>query len=350
MVKPRAAKAAKSAPRTRAPRKLVAVGKSHTDLAYAREVVQTEAQAIANVAERFDESFVRAVAAIADCQGRIVVTGMGKAGFLAQRLSAIFASVGIPSLYLHPADAVHGDLGRVARGDLLIAISNSGATDEVLRLLPALEHLDVTLMVLTGRRHSPLAKAAHHLLDIGPLDEACPLGMVPTASSAALHALGDALAMTVSRNRNLSTEEYARLHPGGSLGRSMVRVREVMREGESNPIVREDAPLSTAIVTMTNTKGRPGCAVVTDKAGRLAGIFTDGDLRRLIEGGKLDLHTPVGKVMNARPVTVDPEDRVIDAADLLRERRIDQVAVVDDARHPVGLLDVQDLLAARFVE
>lgn len=351
-------RAAKPLPRARGPRRLEPVPatgreggrKGHPDLAYARQVVQTEAQAVANVARRLDQGFVEAAAAIAGCRGRVVVTGMGKAGFLAQRLSAILASVGIPSLYLHPAEAVHGDLGRVTSGDLLVAISNSGATEELLRLIPALESMGVEIIALTGRRSSPLARSADYLLDIGPLDEACPLGLVPTASSAALHALGDALAMTVARNRKLSTEEYARFHPGGSLGRSMARVREVMREGESNPLVRDDAPLSEAIVVMTNTRGRPGCAVVTDKQGRLAGIFTDGDLRRLIEHGELHLDAPVGRVMNDHPVTVDPADRVVDAAEVLRARRIDQVAVVDSERRPVGLLDVQDLLAANFIE
>jgi arabinose-5-phosphate isomerase len=328
----------------------LAPGNVHPDLAYARQVVATEARAVQNVAERLDESFARAVASICACNGRVVVTGMGKAGFLAQRLSAICASVGIPSLYLHPADAVHGDLGRVTQGDVVIALSNSGATEEILRLLPTLKTVGVTLIVLTGRRHSPLARAAAAVVDNGPIDQACPLGLVPTASSAALHALGDALAMTVTRNRNVSTEEYARYHPGGSLGRTMVRVREVMRDGAANPLVQKAATLSEAIVVMTNTRGRPGCAVVVDRQGRLAGIFTDGDLRRLLENGTLDLHAAVGTVMNARPKTVAPTDLVVDAAEVLRARAIDQVAVVDSKRRPVGLLDVQDLLAARFIE
>lgn len=330
--------------------RLRAVDGDHPDLAYARQVVQTEAAAVANVAGRVDAAFVKAAAAIAGGDGRVVVTGMGKAGFLAQRLSAIFASVGIPSLYLHPADAAHGDLGRVSRGDVVIAISNSGTTEELVRLIPTLKAIGVTLVALTGRGASPLGRAADHLLDIGPIDEACPLGMVPTASSAALHALGDALAMTVTRNRKVSTEEYARNHPGGALGRNLVAVREVMRAGDANPLIAARSTISEAIVVMSRTKGRPGCAVVVDAAGKLAGIFTDGDLRRRLESGELDLSLPVARVMNAAPTAVRPDDKVVAAAEVMRARRIDQVPVVDGRGRPVGLLDVQDLLAARFIE
>ncbi len=300
-------------------------------------------------AERLDASFVEAVELVASCRGRVVVTGMGKAGFLAQRLSAILASVGTPSLHLHPADAVHGDMGRVADDDVVIAISNSGSTEEILRLLPTLRHLGVKLIALTGRADSPLAKAADVVLDIGPIDEACPLGMVPTASSAALHALGDALAMVVSQRRPISTEEYARNHPGGSLGRQMVKVKELMRVGEANPLVAEGARIRDVLLVMTNTRGRPGCALVVARDGTLAGIFTDGDLRRLLEKGEVDLDHPVGEVMCREPTTIDPNQRVIEAADLLRQRHIDQLPVVDAQQRPIGLLDIQDLLTSRFL-
>lgn len=344
MPKPRAASP------IRAPRKLGAAPRSSEDRATARQVLAAESHAIAQVSERLDSGFSLAVDAVVRCRGRIVVTGMGKAGFLAQRLSALFASVGMPSLYLHPADAAHGDLGRVGTGDVLVALSNSGSGDELVRLLPSLKALRVTLIAITGKASSPLGRAAQHVLAIGSHDEACPLGLVPTASSAALHAMGDALAMGASRRRPISRQDYARLHPGGALGRALVRVEAVMRTGAAIPHVSHAQPLSKAIAVMTQTPGRPGCALVCDARGKLLGIFTDGDLRRLIEQGALDLNQPVGQVMSANPVTVQPSDLAVDATELLRARHVDQVAAVDARGKLVGLLDVQDLLAARFLE
>ena len=319
-------------------------------LASARELIEAEARAVDGLAARLDETFAEAVGAIASCEGRVVVTGMGKAGFLAQRLSALFASLGIASLYLHPAEAAHGDLGRLTDGDLLIALSQSGATEELLRLLPAVRGLGIAVVALTGRADSPLGRAASHALSTGAIDEDGTWGRVPTASSAALHALGDALALGVARARGISQEKVARLHPGGAMGRATAQVRQVMREGEAVPRVAAEATLARAVAVMTETIGRPGCALAVDRAGRLAGIFTDGDLRRLIERGELDLKARLRAVMSADPVTVSPEARVLEAAQLLRDRRIDQVAVVDRAGRPVGLLDVQDLLAAHFID
>jgi len=337
-------------PLARAPSSLRAVSAPADDLALARSVIAAEARAISGVSERLDSGFTLAVEAIVHCEGRVVVTGMGKAGFLAQRLSALLASVGFSSLYLHPADAAHGDLGRVAKGDVLIALSNSGASEELVRLLPALEELGVILIAVTGRADSPLGRAAHHVLGVGAHDEACPLGLVPTASSAALHAMGDALVMACSARRPISRQDYARLHPGGALGRALVRVDAVMRTGAAIPRVPDAAPLSKAIAVMTETAGRPGCALVCGARGKLVGIFTDGDLRRLIEQDALDLNRPVGQVMSAHPVTVAPDALATDATEVLRARRVDQVAVVDARGKLVGLLDVQDLLAARFLE
>ena len=322
------------------------------DAAYAREVIRLESAAVGALAERVNGEFLRAVELVLDCTrrgGRVVVTGMGKPGFIAQKLSATFSSIGTPSLYLHPAEALHGDLGRLMTGDLIVALSNSGETDEVVRLLPALKRMGTPIVALTSDPRSQLARAADVVLEIGPNPEACPLGLAPTTSTIALLALGDALAMTVLHKRGFSLQQFAELHPGGSLGRRLTRVREVMRTGRANPVVKADAPLREAVAVMTRTEGRPGATSVTDKSGKLCGIFTDGDLRRLVEAGDVDFSQPVESVMGKAPRTVEPDDLVSTAADLLRERKVDQVPVVDPQGRVVGLLDVQDLLAARLI-
>ncbi|MBX5481557.1 MAG: KpsF/GutQ family sugar-phosphate isomerase [Myxococcaceae bacterium] len=318
---------------------------SQTDvLQFARDVLATEARAILAVSERLGQSFQKAIDALLSCDGQIVTTGMGKPGFIAQKLSATLASTGTRSIYLHPAEAVHGDLGRVARGDVVIALSNSGVTEEIVRLVPSLRRIGVTLIAITGDPTSALGRAADVVLDIGRIDEACPLGLVPTASTAALHAVGDALAMTLVKLKQFSSAEYAVFHPGGKLGRSVMRVFEVMRAGEANPLVRETAPLHEVVVVMTNTPGRPGAANVVDRHGKLVGIFTDGDLRRLVERGRTDFSIPVKDVMGRHPRYVSPEELVLTAAARMREASVDQLPVVDADGKPVGLLDVQDLL------
>jgi arabinose-5-phosphate isomerase len=318
-------------------------------LAYARDVLEAEARAILGLTERLGEAFLRAVELVRDCAGQAVVTGMGKAGHIGQKLSATLASTGVRSFFLHPAEAVHGDLGRVGRGDVILALSNSGSTEELVRLLPSFKRLGTPVIALTGDTDSALARGADVVLDIGRIEEACPMGLVPTTSTAALHALGDALTMAVLRSRPFGTSEYALLHPGGKIGRSVMRVGELMRAGNANPIVRDTARLSEAVVVMTNTVGRPGATNVVDREGRLVGIFTDGDLRRLVEKGQTNFDAPLMEVMGKRPRFVSPEMLVLEAARLMREARVDQLPVVDAEGRAVGLLDVQDLLAARFV-
>ncbi len=317
-------------------------------VARARSVLSVEAAAVRGLVDRVGDSLAEAVEAILACPGRVVLTGMGKSGFIAQKLSATFASTGTPSLYLHPAEALHGDLGRVVRDDLVLALSNSGATDELLRLVPAVRRIGARIVAMTGDAGSPLARAADLVLDIGPVDEACPLGLAPTASTLALLAMGDALAMTVLENREFGSDEYALLHPGGSLGQAVRRVAELMRTGPANPVVAEQASLSKAIGVMTRTPGRPGATSVVDKRGKLVGIFTDGDLRRLVESGAPDFSLAVGKVCGRAPKTVRPEQLVRDAAQLIKSWRVDQVPVVDSEGRPVGLLDVQDVLGLKL--
>ncbi len=320
---------------------------AQAQLAFARTVLDQEARAIHGLEARLGEGFLAAAALLHGCRGHVVVTGIGKPGFIAQKLSATLASIGLPSLYLHPAEAAHGDLGRVTKRDVVVALSNSGATEELLRLLVPLKRVGARLVAITGDGDSALAQAADVVVDIGVIDEACPMGLVPTASSAALHAVTDALAMTVAWRRDFSPTDYARFHPGGKLGRSVLTVREVMRQGKANPVVRDDATLSEAVVVMTNTPGRPGATNVVDAKGRLVGIFTDGDLRRLAEQKRLKLSKKVALVMARHPRCVGPEELVLAAAALMREARVDQLPVVDGAGLAVGLLDVQDLLAAR---
>lgn len=319
-------------------------------LRYAVEVLEAEANAILSVRERLGPSFLKTLEAMLECEGQVVVTGMGKPGFIARKLSATLASTGIRSIYLHPAEAVHGDLGRVSRGDVVLALSNSGSTEEIVRLLPALKRLGAQVIALTGDARSPLGQGADLVLDIGRIDEACPMGLVPTASTAALHAVGDALAMTLLKHRQFSTESYAQFHPGGKLGRSVMRVHELMRSGNRNPIVQASASLRQALVVMTNTPGRPGATHVVDTKGRLVGIFTDGDLRRLMEAPKpVSLEKPVSEVMGKHPRFVSPEELVMTAIAQMREVHVDQLPVVDADGRPVGLLDVQDILDARLV-
>ncbi len=323
-------------------------GSSAEHLEYARTVLEAEANAILSMRARLSRGFVDAVELMLACPGHVVVTGIGKPGFIAQKLSATLASTGVPSIYLHPAEAGHGDLGRVSRGDVVLALSNSGATEEIVRLLPSLRRVGAKTVAITGDVRSALARGADVVVDIGRIDEACPMGLVPTASSAALHAVGDALAMTMVKARNFTSEEYAVLHPRGQLGRSVMRVFEVMRAGDANPRVRENARLSEAVVVMTNTPGRPGATNVVDASGRLVGIFTDGDLRRLVERGHTDFDLRVREVMGAHPRCVGPEELVLAAAAAMREAKVDQLPVVDADGKAVGLLDVQDLLAARL--
>lgn len=316
-------------------------------VAFGRMVLETEARAIGRL--RLDDAFAATVEGILGCKGQVVLTGIGKPGFVAQKISATLASTGTHSIYLHPAEAAHGDLGRVSRADLVIALSNSGESEEILRLLPALKRIGARIVAVTRDHQNPLARAADLVLAIGDVEEACPMGLAPTTSTAALLAVGDALAMAVLENRPFGRDEYALYHPGGKLGRHLMKVHELMRAGEANPLVRLGDPLKQVVAVMTRTPGRPGAATVIDGRGRLLGVFTDGDLRRMVEEGKVDFDAPISAVMTRNPRTVRPDERLGDAARVMREARIDQVPVVDATGKAVGLLDVQDLLAARIL-
>jgi len=318
-------------------------------LHFAQTVLETEAAAILALRNKLNGNFEKAVQHMLQCRGHIVTLGMGKPGFIAQKLSATLASVGIPSFFLHPAEAAHGDIGRIAPGDMGVVLSNSGTTEEILRLLPAFKRLEMPLIVLTGDAHSPLAKQADILLEIGSISEACPMGLVPTASSAALHAMADALALSLAREREMTPEKYALLHPAGALGRSVMRVGELMRQGPSNPVVHEKAPLSQAIIVMTQTPGKPGATNVVNEENQLVGIFTDGDLRRLIQSQKLNLEAPINQFMQRQPRCAHAHELAMAAAGRMQQHRVDQLPVVDEQGKAIGLLDVQDLLAIRLI-
>jgi arabinose-5-phosphate isomerase len=319
-----------------------------TLLARAAEVVRVEARTIAGLEQRLDGTFVRAVDMLLSCEGQVIATGVGKAGLVAQKIAATLASTGTSSSFLHPTEALHGDLGRLRARDLLLALSNSGESHEIAALLGPARRLGVPIVVITGEPDSTVARHADCVLDIGRVQEACPLNLAPTASTSAMLALGDALAMVVLQERHFGREDYALYHPAGALGRKLMRVREVMRKGDQLPLVRPGAPIREVVLVMNRTPGRPGAALVADGDGRLVGIFTHGDLSRLLESeGAIDMAAPVEQHMGRSPKVIGPDQLVEEALRLLREHRIDQIPVVDAERRPLGLIDVQDLLDVR---
>jgi arabinose-5-phosphate isomerase len=315
----------------------------------AREIVTREADAIRQVATRIDEEFVRVVDLVLRLKGRVVTAGMGKAGIIASKVSATLASTGTPSIFLHPAEAIHGDLGRVEKGDMLLAFSKSGETQELLVLLPHVKAAAVPIAGVTQSRNSTLGRHSDLVVELGPIDEAGPYGLAPSASTTAMLALGDALALVVQEGRNFGPQDFARFHPGGDLGRRLMRVGELMRRDDRNPRIHSGATLLQAIEVMTRTPGRPGATSVTGDGGALIGFFTDGDLRRLIERG---LQNPrevrIDDVMTRGPRSISDETFALEALALMRQFAVDQLPVIDGSGRLIGLLDVQDLLALKI--
>ena len=314
---------------------------------YAREVLKVEAEAIQSLISRLDDSFLEAVETITACQGHLVITGMGKAGLIGQKASATFASTGTPSFFLHPAEAYHGDLGRVVKDDVVLALSNSGTTEEMLRLLPPLRKIGAKIIAITASGDSPLGKLSDITLEMGKIEEACPLGLAPSASTTATLALTDALGLCVQKRRGFDKDQFAFYHPGGKLGRELQKVQDVMRTGERNPVVSEETPVLEAIGHIT--RARAGAISVSDRDGKLAGFFTDGDLRRLMNKGSDSLSRPIKTVMTRNPITIPPDHLAEEALRFLREKKIDELPVVDETGKPIGMLDVQDLLDVEMV-
>ncbi|MBI4597550.1 MAG: KpsF/GutQ family sugar-phosphate isomerase [Candidatus Omnitrophica bacterium] len=314
----------------------------------AREVLRIEAEAILRLIPRVGRAFEDAVDRVVACRGRVVVTGMGKAGLIGQKISATLSSTGTPSHWLHPAEAIHGDLGRITKDDVIIAVSNSGETEELTRLLPVIKRIGASLIAMTGNPTSSLTKYSDVTLDVSVAHEACSLNLAPTSSTTAMLAMGDALAVVVAERKGFKEKDFARLHPGGALGkRLLLRVKDIMRTGAAHPVVKETARVKHVLLAIT--KARAGCASVVDARGRLAGIFTDGDLRRHLESTADLTQHRVREVMTRHPKTIGQDRLAVEALRMLREHRIDEVVAVDERRRPVGLLDVQDLLKAGFV-
>lgn len=307
----------------------------------ARQVLTIEARAIAALADRLDASFERAVEAVATCPGRVIVTGMGKSGIICQKIAATLSSTGTPAFFMHPAEAVHGDLGMVVKGDLVLAVSASGETEEILRLVETIGRLGARLISFTGDPASSLAKASEISIDVGVDAEACPMGLAPTASTAAALAMGDALAVAVYTRKGFAEDDFAMLHPGGRLGKKFLRVSDVMHAGEAVPRVDPDTPMKAAILEMTRAK--LGCTTVVDNDGRLAGLITDGDLRRLLERDLAPLSRLAREVMTPDPLTIGPTALASEALRLMEERKITSIPVVDEPRLLRGVIQIHDL-------
>jgi arabinose-5-phosphate isomerase len=317
-------------------------------LALAARTFEIEAKALLGLAARQGEGFTRAVQAMLACRGRCVVMGMGKSGHVGRKIAATLASTGTPAFFVHPAEASHGDLGMVAPGDVVLAISNSGESDELGAILPALRRIGVTLVAMTGKPESTLARHADMVLSSAVDQEACPLNLAPTASTTAQMALGDALAVALLDARGFVEEDFARSHPGGSLGRKLLmHVSDLMRSGDALPSVRPEATFSDTLREMSG-KGL-GFTAVTGADGQVLGIFTDGDLRRLIERGAELLTLSAGDVMHRQPKLVRGDALAVDAAGVMEQHRITSVLVVDDLQRLVGALNSNDLMRAKVI-
>lgn len=317
-------------------------------LALARDVLETEAAAIRHLVAKLDAPFLDAIGLMLACRGRVVVSGIGKSGHIARKIASTLASTGTPAFFVHPAEAHHGDLGMVTREDVLLALSNSGESEELLGIVPLVKRQGARLIAITGRPDSSLARLADVHLDAGVEREACPLGLAPTASTTAALALGDALALALLDARGFSAEDFARSHPGGALGRQLLtRVADVMRKGAQVPSVRDDALLTEAILEISR-KGM-GMTAVVDGAGRLAGVYTDGDLRRTLERGADVRGVVIGEVMTRHPRTIGPEQLAQEAVRLMDQHRINQLVVVDGEGRVAGALNTHDLLRAKVI-
>ena len=320
---------------------------SWNSIEIARRVLNIEADAVRALAARIDEQFDRAVGLILESAGRVIVCGLGKTGHIGRKMASTLSSTGTPAYFVHAAEAAHGDLGMITNQDVVIVISNSGASGELLAILPQVKRQGAALIAITGNSKSPLAEAADVHLDAAVAEEACPLNLAPTASTTAALALGDALAVALLEARGFGEEDFARSHPGGALGRRLLtHVSDVMRPREKVPCVPLSAPLTDAILEMS--RGGMGMTAILDKD-RLVGIFTDGDLRRAIERGVDIRTTPLSAVMTSSPQTILPTALAVDAAQLMEGRRISQIIVLDEQGTLVGALNTHDLLLAKVI-
>lgn len=321
---------------------------SNTTLDLARDILQLEAREIDALALRLDEHFTAAVSFILKCRGRVVVSGMGKSGHIGGKIASTLASTGTPAFFMHPAEASHGDLGMITAGDIVIALSNSGESDEILAIVPPLKRLGASIIAITGNDNSTLAQAADIHLSAHVSKEACPLGLAPTSSTTVALALGDALALCVLDQREFTAEDFARSHPGGSLGRRLlVHVSDLMRSGDKIPKVLADAPLTQGLLEMSR-KGL-GLTAIVDANDMPIGIFTDGDLRRTFEKNVNVSNARIADVMHPNPYTINQEQLAIVAVEIMEQRKINALLVTNDAGTLVGALNMHDLLLAKVV-
>ena len=319
-----------------------------SDIQLAKKVLSVEADAVKKLIPRINRDFERALDLLEHASGRVIITGMGKPGFIGRKMAATLASTGTPSLFLHPAEAIHGDLGMVTKQDVVIAISNSGETEEITRLLSTLKKIGSKLIALTGNLKSTLAKNSDVVLNIGIAKEACPWNLAPTATTTAALAMGDALAVCLAKRKGFKEEDFAFLHPGGSLGKKLIKVGDLMRRGKQNPTILGTATVEQALLKITSAKS--GSCTIVDGQGKLKGIFTDGDLRRNLKlNGVSILKKKIEPLSTKRPTAIEETRLAAEALQILRDRKIDELPVVNAKGRVVGLLDVQDLLKAGIV-
>ena len=314
-------------------------------LSYPKEIISSEGQALINLAETLDDNFTKAVEKILDMSksGHIIVAGMGKAGFMGMKISGTFSSIGVPSFFLHPAEAIHGDLGRYTKDDLALILSNSGETDEIIKIIPTIKRIGCPIISISGSPQSTLAKHSDIHISIGKVAEVGPMGLAPTTSAVLMLAIGDALAMTILKEKKLTPDQFAFYHPGGNLGRSLMQAHEIMRREESVCFVEENLTIKEVVKAYSKTPGRPGAAIVIDANKKLIGIFTDGDLRRCLDKDLDFINTPVKEIMGKNPKFVYPDMLISEVLRVLTENKIDQVIVKDHNDIPLGLVDIQDL-------
>lgn len=312
-------------------------------LNYAKEVLKIEYEAIKSLMPRLGRNFVKAVDLITACKGRVIVSGIGKSGLIGRKIAATLASTGTPAFFLHPAEGVHGDLGMVMKDDLVITLSYSGETEEMERILPLIKRMGLKLIAFTGKKNSSLALHSDVILDVSVKKEACPYNLAPTASTTAMLAMGDALAIALLYKRGFKREEFAILHPGGNLGKKLLlKVEDIMHKGKENPVIEEHKTVREALLVMTSC--RLGAVSVVDKKGHLKGFFTDGDLRRHWQKGDVSLKKRISEIMTRNPVAITPDKLATEAVRLIQERNFDNIPVVDKQNHPIGIVDERDLL------
>ncbi|MBM3162036.1 MAG: KpsF/GutQ family sugar-phosphate isomerase [Chlorobi bacterium] len=308
-----------------------------------KAILEQEAAALCRIAERLDDDFERAIRVMQSCHGKIIISGMGKSGIIAQKIAATMASTGTTALFLHPADAAHGDLGIVCEDDVVICLSKSGTTEELNFIIPALQRVGVNIIAMTGNRRSYLAQHADIVLDTGVEQEACPFDLAPTTSTTAMLAMGDALAITLMQEKKFTHRDFALTHPKGALGKRLImKVSDIMATGDAVPVVGEQVKLGELILEMTSK--RYGVSAIVNREGRLSGIFTDGDLRRIVQKGGDFLSLPARSVMTENPKSVTPGTLAKECLDILETYRITQLVVCDDENRPVGIVHIHDLV------